>query len=100
MSVALPFGRYTAVFGLTVIGPLFGVSGLWIQLRSSFLGFDEITRSDELTLGQDQHGDLSVSHTFAYATIAGGALTWEIGGATVPIGIDTVKGFMSVYKHT
>ena len=100
LSVALPFGRYTAVFALTVIGPLFGASGIWIQLRSSFLGFDEISRSELLTVGQGAAGDLTVSHDFAYATIAGGALTWEIGGVSIPIGIDTRKGFMSVFKHT
>lgn len=100
LSVALPFGRYTAVLALTVIGPLFGASGIWIQLRSSFFAFDEISRSEEITIGQGQEGDLTVSHDFSYATLAGGSLTWEIGGVSIPIGIDTVKGFMSVFKHT
>lgn len=99
-GAGLPFGHFTAVFALTVVGPLFGVSGLWIQLRSSFFGIDEISRSETLRLGQDAVGDLTVSHNFSYSTFAGGALTWEIGGATVPIGINTVKGFMSVFKRS
>lgn len=99
LGVSLPFGRYSAVFALTVVGPLFGVSGLWIQLRSSFFGIDEITRSEKISVGQDQEASMTIRHDFTYSTIAGGALTWEIGGATIPIGIDTVKGFMSVFKH-
>ena len=99
ISASLPFGRYSAVFALTVIGPLFGASGMWVQLRSSFLGFDEITRSPLLDLAQGAEGSMTLRHEFTYQTIAGGALTWEIGGVSIPIGIEAVKGFMSVFKH-
>ena len=99
LSVALPFGRFTAVFAMTVKGPLFGASGMWIQLRSSFLGFDEISRSPLANATEGEEVSMSVRHEFSYNTIAGGALTWEIGGVSIPIGIEAVKGFMSVFKN-
>ncbi len=99
IGASLPFGRYSAVLALTVVGPLFGAAGMWVQLRSSFLGFDEISRSPLANATQGEEVSMTVRHEFSYNTVAGGALTWEIGGVSIPIGIDTTKGFMSVFKQ-
>lgn len=99
IGASLPFGRYSAVLAITVVGPLFGAAGMWVQLRSSFLGFDEITRSPVAAATEGQEVSMTVRHEFTYNTIAGGALTWEIGGVSIPIGINAIKGFMSVFKH-
>lgn len=92
LSVDLPEGIYSAVFALTVIGPIGGVNNVLIRLRTpGSLGAD-VTVSDPLALTQGEEGSLVVRHDFFYPIIGGGTLTWEVGGETIPAGIETIKG--------
>ena len=95
---ALPQGRFTAVFALTVIGPLFGAGNIIIRIRTPGAFGSTTTESEPLALGQDEEGSMIVVHNFFLPLVGGGSITWEIGGETIPIGINTVKGHMTVFK--
>ncbi len=97
LSVALPFGRYRALFGLTVVGPPGGVTNVIIRLRSEGAFTTDITESDPLALASGEEGDLVAQHDFAFPLVGGGSLTWEIGGETIPAGIEALKGHMTVF---
>ena len=98
LSVDLPRGSFGAYFGLTVVGPTGGVNAVKIRLRSEGAFVTEITESDPLALEQGEEGDLVVVHNFSFPLIGGGSLTWEIGNETIPAGIESVKGFMTVFR--
>lgn len=98
IGAALPLGRYTCLFALTVIGPFGGAANLKIRIRTPSSFGDDVTESEALALGEGQEGSMVVSHNFNYPLIGGGTLTWEIGGETIPIGIEAVKGHMTVFR--
>ena len=97
LSATLPRGEYRCVFSMTVIGPIGGVNNVIIRVRTPGAQGADITESDPLALAPGEEGDLVVSHRFFYPLVGGGTVTWEIGGETIPAGIETVKGFMSVF---
>ena len=99
LGAALPGGRFVAVFGLTVIAPQSGIPFVWIRLRTDSAFGPSITRSDVLTLAPFEQADLVVRHEFFHHLVSGGSIVWEVGGSTIPIGIETVKGHMSVFKR-
>ena len=94
IGATLPAGKFAAGFGLTVVAPAGGVNGLWIRLRIGGLFGDNFFTCSTLNLGPGETGDLAVSGRFNYITGAGGPLSWEIGGNTIPIGIEAIKGHM------
>jgi len=98
IGATLPQGDFAAGFSLTVLAPASGVSNVWIQLKTAGLFGGQTFRSKSLDLGPFEEGSLSVSAHFAYVLSGGGPLSWEIGGNTIPIGIETVKGHMFVHR--
>ncbi len=94
LSAAIPEGVYAASFALTVIGPIGGVTNVKIRLRTPGAFGDDVTESDPLALANGEEGSMVVRHDFFYPVIGGGTITWEVGGESIPIGIETVKGHM------
>lgn len=94
IGATLPGGEFHAGFALTVRAPAGGVNGLWIRLRIGGLFGDNFFQSSTLDLGPNEEGDLNVAGHFNYVTGAGGPLSWEIGGNTIPAGILAIKGWM------
>lgn len=94
LGATLPEGVYQSSFTLTVLGPIGGLTNLWIRLRTPGVFGNDITQSDPLALLHGEEGTMVVQHSFWYPLIGGGTITWEIGGETIPAGIETVKGHM------
>jgi len=98
LSANVPEGVYSATFSLGVKGPVGGASNIKIRLRTPGAFGDDITESEPIALAHNEEGDMIVQHSFWYPLIGGGALTWEIGGETIPIGIETTKGHMTCQR--
>ena len=98
LSATLPEGVYSSTFALTLKGPVGGVNNLLVRLRTPGAFGDDITVSDPLALAQGEEGSLIVRHSFWYPLIGGGTITWEIGGETIPAGIEAVKGHMTCQR--
>lgn len=96
--VELPFGSFKAFFALTVIGPTGDAQTIRIRIRTPGAFGADITESDNLALAPGEEGSMVVQHNFSFPLIGGGSCTWEVGGITVPIGIETVKGHMTVFR--
>ncbi len=99
IGATLPGGKFVAGFALKLRAPASGVNGLWIRLRVSLASGVSFFQSPTLDLGPGEEGDLTVSGHFDYITAAGGPLSWEIGGNTIPIGIEAIKGHMFVHME-
>ena len=95
----IPHGAWHCLFALTVKGPIGGVSNVIIRVRTpGALGADT-TESEPLALAHDEEGSMVVKHDFFLPLVGGGSLTWEIGGETIPAGIEAVKGHMIVFVN-
>jgi len=98
LSANVPEGVYQASFSLKVFGPVGGASNLKIRIRTPGAFGDDVTESEALQLDAGQEGAMSVSHSFWYPLIGGGAVTWEVGGETIPIGIETNGGHFTCQR--
>ena len=99
LSVSLPHGTFRCFFALTVKGPIGGAVNIKIRIRTPGALGSEITESEPIALSHGEEGDLVVSHEFFNVLVGGGTCHWEIGGETIPAGIESVKGFMTVYRN-
>lgn len=95
----LPRGTFTCVWALTVKGGHNGTPNIIIRVKTPGAFGPDTTESDPITLAQDEEGSLVVRHSFFFPLIGGGRISWEIGGNTIPIGIEAVKGHMTVFRE-
>ncbi len=98
LGASIPEGVYSATFSLTVIAPVGGVNNVLIRLRTPGAFGEDITTSDALNLASHEQGSLVVRHSFWYPLIGGGTIAWEIGGNTIPAGIETTKGHFTLQR--
>lgn len=98
ISAALPFGSFKSFFALTVIGPTGDAQTIRIRIKTPGALGSDTTESDNLALPVGEEGSMVVQHNFTFPLIGGGTITWEVGGVTIPIGIETVKGHMTVFR--
>lgn len=98
-GVTLPQGSFTAGLGLTVKAPLSGVSPIWIGLRVvSFFGVTNF-RSDNISILPGEEASMSLVARFFLPFSGGGTMTWEVGGSTIPAGIESVSGHVFVQRR-
>ena len=98
LGASLPRGEFFAVFALTVKGPPSGVNPVWIQLTTQSAFGVTNHRSDDLSLGPGEQGVMVTTASFSYLT-AGGSIGWEIGGSSIPIGIEAVSAHLTVQRR-
>lgn len=97
-SVTLPEGSFIASVSLTVKAPFSGIDPIWVGLRVvGFFGVSHF-RSDPIFILPGQEASMTVSARFFLPFSGGGSMTWEVGGSTIPAGIEAVNGHVFVQR--
>ena len=97
-DVDLPQGFFTCIWALTVIGPTNTVEDVRLQLRISGNLGPAIVEGDPINIGPHEQVDLIIIVEFFLFSAGGGGITWELAGQPIPVGIESVKGHMSVWR--
>jgi hypothetical protein len=98
VAVGLPQGQFRAFFGLTVTGPVGGISGMKLRLFivGGLGGFN--VDGEEVSAAEGQEVTMMVDARFFLPGFAGGSVAWELVGPAVPVGLKSEDGFFTVSR--
>lgn len=98
ITATLPQGLFTCIWALTVIGPANGVDDVRVQLRITGNLGPSLVEMDPIDIGPGEQVDLLMIVEFFLFAAGGGSIVWEIAGQAIPVGIESVKGHMAVWR--
>ena len=98
ITVDLPQGLHTCIWALTVRAPAGGVGDVRLKLRIVGNLGPSIVEGDPVDIPHRAEVDLLIIVEFFLFTGGGGSIVWELAGEAIPVGIETVKGNMSVWR--
>ncbi len=97
-AVSLPQGQFRAYFGLTVTGPVGGITN--VRLRFFIVGGlgGFAVEGEPVSIAAGESIGLLVNATFFLPGFAGGSLAWELCGPAVPVGLESEDGFLTISR--
>lgn len=98
IRVDLPRGQYTAIFSITVAGPLGDITGVRAQLRITGSLGPTIIEGPSGDLAQGEQGSFIVDGDFTL--FIGGSCVWELAGPAVPVGLESFGAHVIVFSRT
>lgn len=98
VTVALPVGRYKAVFACTVTGPG-GGADYHVELRATGVIGTGTFKGDSVSTMEGVDSDLMVDADIFIASPTGGNLQWIIVGPQVPVGLRVPQADVFVMRQ-
>jgi len=98
IRVDLPRGQYTAIFSVSIAGPLGGITGVRAQMRLTGSLGPTVVQGGSGDLDWMEQGDFIVSADFTL--FIGGSAVWELAGPAVPVGVESFGAHVIVIART
>jgi len=96
--VTLPEGSFSALAALTVTGPIGGITDVFLRIRVVGLIGTSDFESEHSDIADGEETDFIADASFFLPGVAGGVMTWEIVGPSVPVGLASKAGFLTVSR--